>query len=48
LNDVGLAVARLKLHHAQRVAAQPKAHGLGIHSDRGGAGEQAGRQIALM
>ena len=38
---MGVALAVGDLHHAERVAAEPQAHGLGIHRDRGRAGEGA-------
>ena len=44
----GVAVAGRKLDKAERITPQPQAHGLGIHGDRAGAGEDAVRQVAFV
>jgi len=46
-HDMGVAVARGQLHHAQGVATEAQAHGLGIDRDLGAEVEAVG-QVAFV
>ena len=46
-HDVGVAVARRELHHAQRIAAEAQAHGLGVDRHHGAKIEAVG-QVAVV